>query len=128
MLDQTGVLRGKTRRAVDSVVLDAAAATQDTVTQLIAAVRRRAARYPAPPTWSRSPQLIRSAAAGSTAGESRITNKVTKTTPRERFSPQNGMPEPVPYVYRQQNRRNDWAARIARPNAEVWWPTAVSAP
>ena len=60
--------------------------------------------------------------------ERRITNKVTKTTPHERSSPQNGMPEPVPYVYRQQNRRNDWAGRIARPNAEVWWPTAVSAP
>lgn len=36
----TGVLKGKTRRAVDSVVLDDAVATQDTVTQLIAAVRR----------------------------------------------------------------------------------------
>jgi Transposase DDE domain/Transposase domain (DUF772) len=36
----TGVLDGKTRRAVDSVVLDDAVATQDTVTQLIAAIRR----------------------------------------------------------------------------------------
>jgi hypothetical protein len=36
----TGVLTGKTRRALDSVVLDDAVATQDTVTQLIAAVRR----------------------------------------------------------------------------------------
>jgi hypothetical protein len=36
----TGVLRGKARRAVDSVVLDDAVATQDTVTQLIAAIRR----------------------------------------------------------------------------------------
>ena len=36
----TGVLRGKHRRALDSVVLDDAVATQDTVTQLIAAVRR----------------------------------------------------------------------------------------
>jgi hypothetical protein len=36
----TGVLKGKTRRAVDSVVLEDAVATQDTVTQLIAAVRR----------------------------------------------------------------------------------------
>lgn len=36
----TGALKGKTRRAVDSVVLDDAVATQDTVTQLIAAVRR----------------------------------------------------------------------------------------
>jgi Transposase domain (DUF772) len=37
---QTGVLAGKTRRALDSTVLDDAVATQDTVTQLIAAVRR----------------------------------------------------------------------------------------
>ena len=36
----TGVLAGKNRRALDSVVLDDAVATQDTVTQLIAAVRR----------------------------------------------------------------------------------------
>jgi Transposase DDE domain/Transposase domain (DUF772) len=36
----TGVLSGKARRALDSVVLDDAVATQDTVTQLIAAVRR----------------------------------------------------------------------------------------
>ena len=37
---ETGVLKGKTRRALDSTVLDDAVATQDTVTQLIAAVRR----------------------------------------------------------------------------------------
>jgi Transposase DDE domain/Transposase domain (DUF772) len=37
---QTGVLTGKTRRALDSTVLDDAVATQDTVTQLIAAIRR----------------------------------------------------------------------------------------
>ncbi len=37
---QTGVLQGKTMRALDSVVLDDAVATQDTVTQLIAAIRR----------------------------------------------------------------------------------------
>lgn len=36
----TGVLAGKTRRALDSTVLDDAVATQDTVTQLIAAIRR----------------------------------------------------------------------------------------
>jgi hypothetical protein len=40
VIDQTGVLTGKTRRALDSVVLDDAVATQDTVTQLIAAIRR----------------------------------------------------------------------------------------
>jgi IS5 family transposase len=36
----TGLLTGKTRRALDSTVLDDAVATRDTVTQLIAAVRR----------------------------------------------------------------------------------------
>ena len=37
---ETGVLATKTRRALDSTVLDDAVATQDTVTQLIAAIRR----------------------------------------------------------------------------------------
>jgi IS5 family transposase len=37
---ETGVLKGKRRRAVDSTVLDDAVARQDTITQLIAAVRR----------------------------------------------------------------------------------------
>lgn len=37
---ETGVLAGKTRRALDSTVLDDAVATQDTVIQLIAAIRR----------------------------------------------------------------------------------------
>src|SRR5438270_8548592 len=36
----SGVLTGKTRRALDSTVLDDAVATQDTVIQLIAAIRR----------------------------------------------------------------------------------------
>jgi IS5 family transposase len=36
----TGVLAAKTRRALDSTLLDDAVATQDTVTQLIAAIRR----------------------------------------------------------------------------------------
>ncbi|HTM84586.1 MAG TPA: IS1182 family transposase [Mycobacterium sp.] len=44
---QTGVLSGKTRRALDSVVFDDAVATQDTVTQLIAAVRRVRRQVPA---------------------------------------------------------------------------------
>src|SRR5258705_9638774 len=37
---QTGALAGKTRRALDSTVLDDAVAAQDTVTQLIGAIRR----------------------------------------------------------------------------------------
>ncbi|MGO9152816.1 IS1182 family transposase [Mycobacterium sp.] len=40
VIAQTGVLTGKTRRAVDSTILDDAVATQDTVTQLIGAIRR----------------------------------------------------------------------------------------
>ena len=36
----TGVLKGRRRRAVDSTVLDDAVARQDTITQLIAAIRR----------------------------------------------------------------------------------------
>lgn len=37
---ETGVLTGKNRRALDSTILDDAVATQDTVTQLIAIIRR----------------------------------------------------------------------------------------
>lgn len=40
VVTETGALKGKTRRALDSVVLDDAVATQDTITQLIAAIRR----------------------------------------------------------------------------------------
>ncbi len=43
---QTGVLAAKTRRALDSTILDDAVATQDTVTQLIAAIRRVAREVP----------------------------------------------------------------------------------
>lgn len=43
---ETGVLAGKTRRALDSTVLDDAVATQDTVTQLVAAIRRVAREVP----------------------------------------------------------------------------------
>ena len=40
VIKQTGVIKGKTRRALDSTVLDDAVATQDTVTQLVSAIRR----------------------------------------------------------------------------------------
>jgi hypothetical protein len=43
---ETGALAGKTRRALDSTVLDDAVATQDTITQLIAAIRRVAREVP----------------------------------------------------------------------------------
>jgi hypothetical protein len=40
VIAESGALKGRTRRALDSTVLDDAVATQDTVTQLIAAIRR----------------------------------------------------------------------------------------
>jgi hypothetical protein len=40
LIIETGAVRGRNRRALDSTVLDDAVARQDTVTQLIAAVRR----------------------------------------------------------------------------------------
>jgi Transposase DDE domain/Transposase domain (DUF772) len=40
VIAQTGVLRGRRRRAVDGTVLDDAVATQDTITQLVAAIRK----------------------------------------------------------------------------------------
>lgn len=43
---QTGVLKGRNRRALDSTVLDDAVATQDTVTQLIAVIRKVAREVP----------------------------------------------------------------------------------
>jgi hypothetical protein len=46
VIEQTGVLAGRRRRAVDSTVLADAVATQDTVTQLISAVRRVAREVP----------------------------------------------------------------------------------
>jgi Transposase domain (DUF772)/Transposase DDE domain len=46
VVEQTGILRGRRRRAVDSTILADAVATQDTVTQLIAAIRRVAREVP----------------------------------------------------------------------------------
>jgi IS5 family transposase len=46
IVEQTGVLRGRRRRAVDSTVLADAVATQDTVTQLVAAIRKVAREVP----------------------------------------------------------------------------------
>ncbi len=40
VVEATGVLKGKKRRALDSTLLDDAVATQDTVTQLVSAIRR----------------------------------------------------------------------------------------
>jgi hypothetical protein len=46
VIEQTGVLRGRRRRAVHSTILADAVATQDTVTQLVAAIRRVARQVP----------------------------------------------------------------------------------
>ena len=46
VIAQTGVLAGKRKRVIDSTVLDDAVATQDTVTQLVAAVRKVARVVP----------------------------------------------------------------------------------
>src|SRR5713226_3255348 len=43
---ETGVLRGRRRRAVDSTILAGAVATQDTVTQLVSAIRKVAREVP----------------------------------------------------------------------------------
>src|ERR1700736_3311751 len=46
VVSATGALSGRTRRALDSTVLDDAVATQDTVTQLIGAIRRGGREVP----------------------------------------------------------------------------------
>jgi hypothetical protein len=46
VVEATGILRGRHRRAVDSTILADAVATQDTITQLIAAIRRVARQVP----------------------------------------------------------------------------------
>jgi hypothetical protein len=46
VIEQTGVLAGRRRRAVDSTILADAVATQDTITQLISAMRRVAREVP----------------------------------------------------------------------------------
>jgi hypothetical protein len=56
--------------------------------------------------------------------------KAVRAAPRQRTSTQNGLPEPVRYVYGQQTRRNTYAARIARRNVESSWllPAALREP
>lgn len=46
VIEATGILRGRHRRALDSTVFQDAVATQDTVTQLISAIRRVAREVP----------------------------------------------------------------------------------
>src|SRR6266699_183827 len=46
VVEETGILAGRRRRAVDSTILADAVATQDTVTQLVSAIRRVARQVP----------------------------------------------------------------------------------
>jgi hypothetical protein len=46
IVEQTGILKGRRRRAADSTILADAVATQDTVTQLVSAIRRVAREVP----------------------------------------------------------------------------------
>jgi hypothetical protein len=46
VIQETGVLKGRRRRAVDSTILAGAVAAQDTVTQLVSAIRRVAREVP----------------------------------------------------------------------------------
>lgn len=46
VVTDTGVLTGRTRRALDSTLLDDAVATQDTVTQLVSVIRRMRRAFP----------------------------------------------------------------------------------
>src|SRR3984885_5058813 len=46
VVEETGILKGRRRRAVDSTILDDAVATQDTVTQLVSAIRKVAREVP----------------------------------------------------------------------------------
>ncbi len=46
VIQETGVLKGRRRRAVDSTILADAVATQDTVTQLVSAIRKVAREVP----------------------------------------------------------------------------------
>jgi hypothetical protein len=48
VVEATGVLRGRGRRVLDSTILEDAVATQDTVTQLVAAIRRVRRLVPGP--------------------------------------------------------------------------------
>ena len=78
VIAQTGILAGRRKRCVDSAVFDDAVATQDTVTQLVAAMRKVARvvacwRWWLGRTWSRRRILTgRTGGGGSPARSPRI--------------------------------------------------------
>lgn len=58
MIIESGVLAGKTRRAIGSTVLDDAVARQDTITMLVAQIRRARRLIPGlQGTWVREHNL-----------------------------------------------------------------------
>src|SRR6266568_5094669 len=77
VVEETGMLAGRRRRAVDSTILADAVATQDTITQLIAAIRRVARQVPGAAARSRRCAL------GMTPPP-RASPRSTGTTPRPR--------------------------------------------
>jgi hypothetical protein len=54
--------------------------------------------------------------------------KGTHAASHQGTSSRNGMPEPVPYVYRQQGRRQAYATRIAQRNIQGWWRLPAALP
>jgi hypothetical protein len=74
VVTETGILRGRRKRAVDSTILADALATQDTITQLIAAIRRVGRLVPGP-----AEQVAACAPGTITAG--RVSRGSTGTSP-----------------------------------------------
>jgi hypothetical protein len=68
VVEQTGVLKGRGRRVLDSTVLEDAVATQDTVTQLVAAIRRVRRLVPGHARSSWPPTTMTSRASPSVPG------------------------------------------------------------
>jgi hypothetical protein len=71
LIAETGILRGRRKRCVDSTVFDDAVSTMDTVTQLVAAIRKVA-------------RVVDGAGAASSITPSRASLTSTGTTPRPR--------------------------------------------
>ena len=63
VIAETGVVRGRGKRAVDSTILADAVATQDTITQLVSAIRRVGPIVPAAAerSWRYAPSTITAA-------------------------------------------------------------------
>jgi transposase len=81
VITQTGVLKGRRRRAVDSTILADAVATQDTITQLIAVIRRQGG-------WCRGQRSRSRRCAPATITASPVSRRSTGMTrwPRTRWS------------------------------------------